>query len=180
MRDVLEYIMANYTWLLGGAIIILLAIIGSYADKTNFGQGKETKDDKKNKKDEDTALKPKEEVNDSLDDQNKEDVDIQSTETIEEPALEEVVEPVEDNQVVDTSETSEDQSRDEQFEKLDQEFNKLMPEKEVINDDLLDEIDNLSLDKTGKIPSSEIPDLDDVELPEIKQLKQEDEDIWKF
>ena len=47
MKDILEYIMANYTWFLGGAIIILLAIIGSYADKTNFGQGKEKiKDDK--------------------------------------------------------------------------------------------------------------------------------------
>ena len=41
MKSLLEYIMLNYTWFLGGAIIILLAIIGSYADKTNFGQGKD-------------------------------------------------------------------------------------------------------------------------------------------
>ena len=40
MSTIIEYIVSNYTWFLIGAIIILLAIIGSYADKTNFGQGK--------------------------------------------------------------------------------------------------------------------------------------------
>ena len=39
MESILEYIMLNYTWFLGGSIVIILAIIGSYADKTNFGQG---------------------------------------------------------------------------------------------------------------------------------------------
>ena len=40
MQTILEYIMLNYTWILAGSIIILLAVIGYYADKTNFGQGK--------------------------------------------------------------------------------------------------------------------------------------------
>lgn len=40
MIQILEYISQHYTWFLGGAILILLAIIGYYADKTNFGQGK--------------------------------------------------------------------------------------------------------------------------------------------
>ena len=40
MTQMLEYIMQNYALFLGGAILILLAIIGYYADKTNFGQGK--------------------------------------------------------------------------------------------------------------------------------------------
>lgn len=39
MTQVLEYILANYTWFLVGAVLVLLAIIGYYADKTNFGQG---------------------------------------------------------------------------------------------------------------------------------------------
>ena len=51
MKDILEFIVANYIWFLGGTIIILLAIIGSYADKTNFGQGKESKESKKEEED---------------------------------------------------------------------------------------------------------------------------------
>ena len=42
MTQVLEYILANYTWFLVGAVLVLLAIIGYYADKTNFGQGNKT------------------------------------------------------------------------------------------------------------------------------------------
>ena len=40
MQSIMEYILANYAWILFFSIIILLAIIGYYADKTNFGQGK--------------------------------------------------------------------------------------------------------------------------------------------
>ena len=44
MNVMLEYILSNYTWILFGLIIILLAIIGWYADKTNFGLGKTVED----------------------------------------------------------------------------------------------------------------------------------------
>ena len=40
MMHILEYILENYTWFLVGIVLILLAIIGYYADKTNFGHGK--------------------------------------------------------------------------------------------------------------------------------------------
>ena len=40
MTEILEFLESNYVWLLGGMIVILLAIIGYFADKTNFGQGK--------------------------------------------------------------------------------------------------------------------------------------------
>jgi len=40
MAEIIEYVTQNYIWFLGGMIVILLAIIGSYADKTNFGQKK--------------------------------------------------------------------------------------------------------------------------------------------
>ena len=43
MTQVLEYITQNYTLFLFGAIVILLAVIGYYAEKTNFGQGKTEK-----------------------------------------------------------------------------------------------------------------------------------------
>ena len=49
--QILEYILANYTWFLIGIVLILLAIIGYHADKTNFGQGKKenSKEDKPDK-----------------------------------------------------------------------------------------------------------------------------------
>ena len=48
MKQVIEYVVQNYAWFLGGIILILLAIVGYYADKTNFGQGKSDKSKKDN------------------------------------------------------------------------------------------------------------------------------------
>lgn len=47
MTQVLEFFLNNYILFLVGAIIILLAVVGYYADKTNFGQEKnsDNKDD---------------------------------------------------------------------------------------------------------------------------------------
>ena len=45
--QVLEFLSSNYLWFLVGAIVILLAIIGYVADKTNFGQGKNDESNKK-------------------------------------------------------------------------------------------------------------------------------------
>lgn len=49
MNQILEYISQNYVWFLGIAILIVLAIIGYYADKTNFGQGKNSIDSNEQK-----------------------------------------------------------------------------------------------------------------------------------
>ena len=59
-------------------------------------------------------------------------------------------------------------------------FCEILPKKEIINDDLLEEIDSLSLDKTQKLDLYDIPDLDDVDLPKIKTFEPEEKDIWKF
>jgi hypothetical protein len=57
MTQVLEYILANYTWFLVGAVLVLLAIIGYYADKTNFGQGNKSPQNKDVlEKDEDDSI----------------------------------------------------------------------------------------------------------------------------
>ena len=170
MEAFLEYIMLNYTWFLGGAIIILLAIIGYYAEKTNFGQAKEIERKKEslelNEFNDEETIEESDEENQMID-QNIEEM--QPEELEQQEVQEEVNEP----EVVDVN-------FEEEFEKFDKEFNEILPEKEIINDDLLDEIDNLSLDKTQKIQLTDIPDLDDVELPKIKNLESVDEDIWKF
>ena len=44
----------------------------------------------------------------------------------------------------------------------------ILPKKELITSDLLNDIDDLELDKTQKLNLNDIPNLDDIELPKIK------------
>lgn len=172
MEAFLEYIMLNYTWFLGGAIIILLAIIGYYADETNFGQGKD-------KKDNNFKL---DEVESNIEEIIEEPIQETIDNSIEEP--EDVLEQSDDlinlDEIENINQEIQDTNFEEEFEKFDKEFNEILPEKEIISDELLDEIENLSIDKTQKLDLSDIPDLDDVELPKIKLLEPEEQDVWKF
>jgi len=237
MTKIVEYIMLNYTWFLIGAIIILLAIIGSYADKTNFGQGKDARKTDKNDlelekeeeiKQEDTTKESMEDIipdnmseeNEALsietnelnkisEENNNDDVSITETNNDIGSETPEYIAPISSEELnnienedssekidninknvelnaqtvlTDSNESETEKTNDfeENFNKFDEEFNTLLPKKDIIDDDLLDDIDNLSLDKTQKFNLSNIPDLDDVELPKIKNLKTEDENIWKF
>ena len=175
MKTFLEYISLNYTWFLGGAIIILLAIIGSYADKTNFGEGK-TKEDENEKLRELALEKLKLQ-------QQLEQVQRARQESIEEiPTVENQVKA--QKEVVETQLLNNEEptleSYEEKYAKFDKAFDALLPKKGFDDGDLLDEIESISLDKTQKIDITEIPDLDDVDLPKIKSLDPVDEDIWKF
>ena len=179
MDEIIEYIMANYTLLLAGAIIILLAIIGSYADKTNFGQGKQ-KETKEKTKDELIKDLDGKTLNEALGQPVNENVSeevspvqnsLENNAPLENPSIEQPQE-VEPQIPVDPI--------DIEYNNLDQQFNEVLPKESVIDNNILDEIDNLSLDKTQQLNVVDIPDVDDVELPEIKDLRQEDEDIWKF
>ena len=189
MNTILEYIVSNYTWILCGIIIILLAIIGSYADKTNFGQGKQNKSSE-----EDENLPTDVKLNEFINIQTQKDDDKQeeNNNTIADDSKTENFKDIKtDNSKIDNLgdvsfevqdlKTKPQKSFEDQFEQFNEEFNETLPEKEVISEDLLDEIDSLSLDKTQKLNFDDIPDLDDVELPEIRNLKSnKDEDIWKF
>lgn len=297
MDEIIEYVTQNYIWFLGGMIVILLAIIGSYADKTNFGQ-KKIKDKKEKDQNLNSEMENQEgnlddalfgtfpeentnnleQENQSLDQQLEEQVDeslyaplensekdeleelygpLETTgeelveqneltetsvseetnmnensdglegadlifdDTIGEQNLEEVIENVPDTQQypdsVDTIEADEsladwydmdnvvsttseiqpnamsidltgsditsqseeelEEIKEEQREQFEEEFNSIVPEKEIIDEELLDDIEDLSVEEDKKFESTEIPDLDDVELPEIKIPKK---DIWKF
>lgn len=187
METILEYIMLNYTWILAGSIIILLAIIGYYADKTNFGQGK-TNDNNDEENINMDSLKGKR-MEDLLTENNSE-LDVSNDNASIEPSTNDNETVVNNNETFDKSVASNldgisnqvnslDES-EEIFENFEKEFNELLPKKEIIDDDLLEEINSLSLDKTQKINISDIPDVDDVDLPEIKTLSKEQEDIWKF
>ena len=180
MIKVLDFIMTNYTWILFNTIIVLLAIVGSYAEKTNFGQGKKAEDET-----EDKDESKKDVANANIDSQAK----IQNLLGVKEEPLDKKVnkdnsttDEQQKNDVVEQNEQSMSNldKFENQFEKLDKEVEAFLPKKDIINDDLLNEIDSLSFDKTQKLNLNDIPDLDDVELPKIKDLKSTDEDIWKF
>lgn len=206
MEAILEYIMEYYTWFLGGAIIILLAIIGYYADKTNFGQGKDksetNKDDGlnldkinenqtlgetvdkiygnqengvKQQQFANTKMEPiVSTANDAIIQQPE--IDIVGQQSIPVQTLESEV-----NQEIDSNIQQELKTNFEsEFEKFDKVFDEILPKKEIINDELLEEIDSLSLDKTQKLNLNDIPDLDDVDLPKIKTFEPEEKDVWKF
>ena len=169
MDLVIEYIITNYIWFLFGAIVILLAIIGSYADKTNFGQNKLVKKEKTEKIEDETSNNQEENA-DSI---------LESEEEVSNLNLENQ----EDSKEKDKTQITDEEKQvefDKKFEELDEEINEFLPKKDIIDDDLLSDIDDMSLDKTQKVDFSDIPDLDDLELPKIKNLKSADEDIWKF
>lgn len=245
MGQVLEYITQNYTLFLAVAILILLAVIGYYADKTNFGQGKNSNNKEKDSSDE---LKNREKieplgianganndkkqsindvpvdvVQDSIDDgvaveekvqktkessnieniadatlaesQNIEtsnkshNVELLQNNSIGQVNLNDKADLISDKKINDISklnnvklETKQSSVllNEEAFNKFNDEFNSILPKKELINTDLLSDIDDLELDKTQKLNLNDIPDLANIELPKIKQLASEDEDIWKF
>lgn len=154
MEQILEYIVLNYTWFLGVVIVILLAIIGYYAEKTNFAQGKE---------------KNVEDKKEPLVEQN-----------VEEDKIEEVDEQEVKEEKTDNLNPIPEKSLDETFAEYDSEINYLLPKKNLIDDELLDEIENLSVDKASSRDLTETLDLSNLELPKIKNIVEEETDIWKF
>lgn len=207
MESILEYIMEYYTWLLGGAIIILLAIIGYYADKTNFGQGKVEK--KEINKEDEYSIDENQTLGETVDKiysnqdsakeqektavyENQPTVTLENDSNNQQELKTDIVEqqkstiPVESpasvvrEEVVSNNEPESETNFEEDFSKFDKEFEEILPKKGLIDDELLDEIDSLSLDKTQKLDLNDIPDLDDVDLPKIKTFEPEEKDVWKF
>ena len=243
MMQILEFIAANYAWFLGGTIVILLAIIGYVADKTNFGQGKNSETEEKNidlnrlnsmgidqlyteniekeniqqqletpinneqiefetsssddqieisqninnemssaYTDQDYGTESVELANDienSIDNQTNQ-IDsslssfIASTESLNKKVIGEIKNSVEVETSIDSI------LSEESFNNFNKEFDTLLPEKEVIDTDLLTDIDDLEFDKTQKLDLNDISSLSDIELPNIKRVNKEEHDIWKF
>ena len=197
--SMLEFFEIYGVWIVVGAIIILLAIIGRYAEKTNFGQKKVDELEENNNKVINNNLNNfninnvESLKNQKIDGQNisQSNKTTNSNETNHVNANTSIVknESLEPKETSETSNINEkeiskniesDNTFEKKYEALDDEINSLLPKKELINEDLLDDINSLSLDRTQKIKLSDIPDLDDVDLPKIKDLNKQDDDIWKF
>lgn len=196
MIEILEYVKEHSTLILVVLGLILLAIVGYYADKTNFGQGKKTNEDNSdpmsNKKNEDFSnVKLNEVINKNNSANNVQiqenvqnlvvasnEIDAmpiinQTNEVILEPNIPEYYTETNINKNVKTKE-------EESFNEFEEEFEMVLPKKNLISEDLLNDIDELELGKTQKINLSEVPDLDDIDLPKIKNLVAEEQDVWKF
>lgn len=242
MTHVLEYIMQHYTLFLGGIILILLAIIGYYADKTNFGQGKKSETKKEtndnyvdvenvglsdiinnenlnNIEKENGVILEADQSSDQFHQNLQEEAALTSDPSLLEQNINtsenqsvnndsnsldinnergnnnlaynsDIILNAKDDMILNTqnyiSEIKEDEQNnnleinEEAFNKFSDEFNSILPKKELISMDLLSDIDDLELGKTQKIDLSSVPDLDDIELPKIKKLPVEEEDVWKF
>lgn len=239
MNGLLDFFANNYIWFIVGIVVIILALIGRYADKTNFGQNKDDNLIEDNK----TETTPTESIQENTDDEvakensfdiienrkleeestvyNMDDINkssknnseyvyydsnqVSKPETIysinsnnnkeiETPSNNGEIEKVEvpnnnknnveikkvEEPILEVKEQPKKKDFEETYQKLDNEINSLLPKKDFLDGELLEDIDDLSLDKTQKIDISDIPDLDDVDLPKIKDLKDDTEDIWKF
>ena len=209
---VVNFVMSYYVWFLAGAILILLAIIGAYADKTNFGQGKKEEnkstDDQidlkniklsdavgnKNIKDDtktdnvnmdnnkiDKNISVSENNNNNISMPNAEDLSNKKIDVVKESNnvstnnSAEIFKPNEDNI------TSKSLNLDEKLSKLDSAINDMLPEKELIDTSILDDVSDMDvgLDDKKLFESKDDFNLGDLKLPEIKKPKKQPKNVWK-
>ena len=194
MTDITSFVTDNLVWILVGIVVILLAIIGRYADKTNFGEGKKIVKvkKKKGKRDiiEELEVQSKEEpIQEQKDVKEENDIiaEMQNNtrDNFNPDANEEQKETEElklDENVVESEEIKEEKKKEseemssDEFMKSD-DLDILLPKKDIVTGDFLQEVEDMNLDFKKKDLFSDIPDLDDVDLPTIKKKKTKT-DIW--
>ena len=194
MTDITSFVTDNLVWILVGIVVILLAIIGRYADKTNFGEGKKIVKvkKKKGKRDiiEELEVQSKEEpIQEQKDVKEENDIIVEmqnnTRDNFNPDANEEQKETEElklDENVVESEEIKEEKKKEseemssDEFMKSD-DLDILLPKKDIVTGDFLQEVEDMNLDFKKKDLFSDIPDLDDVDLPTIKKKKTKT-DIW--
>lgn len=168
MDDVLNFIVENYIWFIAGGIILLMTIIGYFAEKTKFGKvPNESKTKKKEKivKQQDSASR----LEKKIDEIAAAEVPVQETmedamenlDAIEYPDVnveEKFVEP--EVETVDATETIE--VPEDLYAGLDG-----TPNAYKTNNESIEELEK------------DLPDIDTLKN-EIEEDNTEDDDIWKF
>lgn len=210
MDDILIYITEHSISIIFLIVLILLAIIGYYAEKANDGRNKKNEHSNDVQSNEQTGFISEteamieqknetnileesndiklEELNSNLHDVQTETANadlnvVQNDNELLPNEIPSVNNDIQEN-IVPINETEKEQKNEiifnkEEINKFNEEFDAILPKKEIIDSDLLSDIDDLELDKTQKIDLSGVPDLDNIELPKIRQMDKE-EDIWKF
>ena len=155
----INFITSHYAIILIIVMIAIFAFIGSYADKIGFFVS--YKEALKNKKKLVREQLEEEALLESIDEETKDEKEPGTYSDLDE-ALFAPIEGVNE------------------YNSLNKEVSSVLSKRDLIDADLLSDIEHLSLDKTQRYNFGDIPDLDDVELPEIKKDEEEPEDIWKF
>ena len=176
MEMILEFIYENYIWVIGAIIVLLMALIGYIADKTDFGR-KNIND--KNKTKEENLAKHEKEINniettiavETLNDEVMEKSNIEGNNIdINEPIEKETVAVEEDS--FDINEIENNEANTDIDEQVIEGFNHDLK----INSD--NQEDSALSEKN--IDNSEI--INNNKLPEINTLKDSDDDdnVWDF
>lgn len=227
MEQVLNFLATNYVLIVVIAIVILLAIIGYFADETNFGQPKESKINNQPKDENNSDFysgiyennnltKP------SVDNLNKSNNQSESKQVVSQENNQsnnnielnsELINNINNNLKANTelinnmnnnlnennklisginnnlnskltdnydSSNKEVSNSFNSYDNLNKQLDELLPKKDIIETDILDSIDDLSLEKTQKFSFENLENLGDIELPSIKKVNNYNEDIWKL
>lgn len=168
---IVDFVVTNYITIIIMVIIIIFALIGRYIEKRGFLAPSVDKEIEK-KEFENVEITPTAE-------------NVEPTQAVEnvKSTPEIVMTPKEEPKKINIEDIDEALfapiEGSNKYDELNKEVKNLLSKRDVIGDDMLADIDNLSLDKTQRYNFKDIPDLDDVDLPKIKK-NDENEDIWKF
>ena len=163
----MDFVIENYLWFAIGAVVLLMIIIGYFAEKTNFGkkplkETKEKQDVSNETSDVEVKEEPAEQVNAETDITTPvEPLDaVDSLETTEVP--EEIKEPLAENDMPEVS----------------------MPE-EDLNVPFGDQkVKPAEVKEEEPVATSEVPEIPDI--PKVEETKdnaisdEADDDVWKF
>ena len=194
MTEIINFIIVNYTWILAIVILILLAIIGGIADRTNFGEGKSNIEEKKQETPNiDLSNKRMDDFfsNEKKSDDNNADVNKETNnnnfssqnQTIANNNISQSSNAMSNVQNEPTSSNKDImKSLEDKLSSLDSEINSALPKKSIINNDMLEDIDDMSFEGKDLFNDTFDNDFgtDDLDLPRIKSPKKENEDVWKL
>ena len=193
----MEFILDNYIWFIVGGIIILMAVIGYFAEKTDFGRSKKVEAETeipKEKSKEKPKEKPKKEKKSKKENaeekQEKIEIDnkgindlVQSELVTDNLTVENPEEPLTDVNVSDTNENV-DQSL---FAPLEDFTAKDTTEEVQEQPVVIDELINEPKDSDEKLGNDDLKPIDSTPLADVSSSNDneeknvsDDDDVWKF
>lgn len=153
METFLNFINANYIWLVVIAIIILLALIGYIAEKQGFGKKEEKKQDKivDDKKEVETTLV--EENLNSVADNSEKDTNLEDNSLISDNIKDDTLNETKEGPLLESENT------------INNEVNNEISEEIVNNDETKEELENIE----------ELKDSNNTELKEVSKTEEDSE-----
>ena len=221
MTEMFDFIVTNYAWILVIVLIILLAIIGGFAEKSLFDSNSK---ENKSKEDDKTVDLSNMKMSDFFGTTDKGNNQINvNNENINNNVLTNtnnmnsaVIAPVDNgnynnasvidnnmsgvvnNNVINNTElTAQVNSANQnaqsnintnlqlmtnlesKLSNLDKQINDILPKKDLINNDILDEVNDIDIEPSKIKGTKKDLNLNDIELPSIKSTKSKKKDLWK-